>query len=88
MATFANISDILTTTIESRSGALADNLTKNNALLMKMKQRGNVKLPKTPKPLLMWQIIFNFIRNEQRPNGPKQKRTESIVSLLQLIFLY
>jgi len=37
---------------------------------------------------LMWQINFNLIRNEQRPNGPKQKRTESIVSLLQLIFLY
>jgi hypothetical protein len=45
MATFANlnISDIVATTIENRSGKLADNVTKNNALLMKLKQRGNVK---------------------------------------------
>ncbi len=43
MATFANLSDIISTTIQSRSGNLADNVTKNNALLMKMKERGNVK---------------------------------------------
>jgi len=43
MATFPNVSDIITTTIQSRSGALADSVTKNNALLMKLKQRGNVK---------------------------------------------
>lgn len=43
MATFANLSDIISTTIQSRSGALADNVTNNNALLKKMKERGNVK---------------------------------------------
>jgi len=43
MATFANLSDIISTTIQSRSGSLADNVTKNNALLMKLKERGNVK---------------------------------------------
>lgn len=43
MATFANLSDIITTTIQSRSGALADNVTRNNALLYNLKKRGNVK---------------------------------------------
>lgn len=31
------------TTIQNRSGAIADNVTKNNALLSRLKQRGNVK---------------------------------------------
>lgn len=40
---FANsaVSDLIATTIEQRSGTLADNLTDNNALLLKLKQRGN-----------------------------------------------
>ena len=42
---FANsaITDILATTIESRSGKLADNVTNNNALLSKLRERGNVR---------------------------------------------
>lgn len=42
---FANsqISDIITTTIQNRSGVLADNLTNNNALLMELQKGGNVK---------------------------------------------
>lgn len=42
---FANpsISDIIATTIQNRSGIIADNVTKNNALLSRLKQRGNVK---------------------------------------------
>ena len=42
---FANstISDIIATTIQSRSGALADNVTNNNALLRRLKQKGNVR---------------------------------------------
>ncbi len=42
---FANsaISDIIATTIESRTRAAQDNLTNNNALLMRLKERGNVK---------------------------------------------
>lgn len=43
MATFANLSDIISTTIQSRSGSLADSVAKNNALLMKLKGRGNIK---------------------------------------------
>ena len=39
---FANssISDILATTIESRTRKIADNVTNNNALLAKLKKQG------------------------------------------------
>ena len=42
---FANtsVSDIIATNIQARSGVLADNVTNNNALLRRIKQRGNVK---------------------------------------------
>lgn len=42
---FANpsVSDIIATTIQSRSRSIADNVTKNNALLARLNQRGNVK---------------------------------------------
>ena len=38
-----NISEIVTTTIQNRSGALADNVSNNTALLYRLNQRGNVK---------------------------------------------
>lgn len=38
-----NLSEIITTTLRNRSGKLADNVTKNNALLMRLKKRGKVK---------------------------------------------
>jgi hypothetical protein len=42
---FANssVSDIIATNIQSRTGELADNVTNNNALLRRLKDRGNVK---------------------------------------------
>ena len=42
---FANSSytDIIATTIANRSGELADNVTNNNALLRRLKSKGNVK---------------------------------------------
>lgn len=42
---FANsaVSDILATTIQQRSGTLADNATNNNALWRKLKSKGNVR---------------------------------------------
>ena len=42
---FANSSytDIIATTIQNRSGELADNVTNNNALLRKVKAKGNVR---------------------------------------------
>ena len=38
-----NLSEIVTTTLRNRSGTLADNVSDNNALLYKLKQRGNTK---------------------------------------------
>src|SRR5262245_36268967 len=40
---FPNVSDIVATTIENRSKKIADNVTKNNALLTRLEARGNVK---------------------------------------------
>lgn len=42
---FANsaISDVIATTIQSRTGVIADNVTSCNALLTRLKQRGNIK---------------------------------------------
>lgn len=40
---FPNVSDILATTIENRSKKIADNVTKNNAILTWLSKRGNVK---------------------------------------------
>ena len=42
---FANssVSDIIATTIQSRTRQIADNVTKNNALLARLQQRGNIK---------------------------------------------
>ena len=39
----ASVSDIIATTIESRTKQIADNVTKNNALLSKLEMRGNIK---------------------------------------------
>jgi len=38
-----NVSDIIATTIQSRTGKIADNVSQNNALLMRLRQRGNVR---------------------------------------------
>lgn len=56
---FANtaISDIIATTIQSRSGVIADNVTKNNALLDKLKARGNVK-PVSGGNTIMQELSF------------------------------
>jgi hypothetical protein len=40
---FPNLTDIVTTTIQNRSGKLADNTLKQNALLNYLNKRGNVK---------------------------------------------
>jgi hypothetical protein len=38
-----NLSEIITTTLRNRTGKLADNVTDNNALLYRLKQRGRTK---------------------------------------------
>lgn len=40
---FPNITDIVATTIENRSRTVADNVTDNNAILARLKQRGKIK---------------------------------------------
>ena len=40
---FPNVSDIVATTIESRTRKIADSVTKNNALLSKLEMKGKVK---------------------------------------------
>lgn len=39
-----NLSEIITTTLRQRQGEIIDNVTDNNALLAKLKQRGNIKM--------------------------------------------
>ena len=57
---FANssVSDIIATNIQSRSGALADNVTNNNALLRRLKERGNVK-PVSGGNVILQEIMYN-----------------------------
>jgi hypothetical protein len=43
MAFPSSITDIVATTLESRSKVIADNVTKNNAFLTFLKQSGNIK---------------------------------------------
>lgn len=38
-----NLSEVISTTLRNRSGEFADNVTKNNALLARLKKRGKVK---------------------------------------------
>lgn len=56
---FANsaISDIIATTIQNRSGKIADNVTKNNALLARLQQRGNVK-PASGGNVILQELSF------------------------------
>lgn len=37
------LSEIVTTTLRNRSGVIADNMSKNNALLFRLNKRGRVK---------------------------------------------
>lgn len=39
----SNVTDIIATTIQQRSGVLADNVTNNNAVLRRLKAKGNVR---------------------------------------------
>lgn len=56
---FANSSyaDVLATTIESRSRELADNVTNNNALLYKLRERGNVR-PVSGGSVILEEIMY------------------------------
>lgn len=57
---FANstITDIIATTIQNRSGELADSLTNNNALLRRVKSKGNVR-PFSGGNVILEEIMYN-----------------------------
>ena len=57
---FANsaITDIIATTIQSRSGELADNLTQNNAILTRLNQKGNIK-PFSGGNVILQEIMYD-----------------------------
>lgn len=57
---FANssVTDIVATTIQARSGVLADNVTANNPLLARLKQKGNVR-PFGGGNVIMEEIMYN-----------------------------
>ena len=57
---FANstVSDIIATTIQSRSGKLADNVTLNNAVLDRLRKRGNVR-PISGGNVILEEIMYN-----------------------------
>ena len=56
---FANsaITDIIATTIQSRSGILADNLSQNNAILQRLQQKGNVN-PFSGGNVILQEIMY------------------------------
>jgi len=57
---FANsvVTDIIATTIQSRTRALADNFSNNNALVQRLDKRGNVK-PFSGGNVIMQEIAYN-----------------------------
>lgn len=57
---FANssVTDIIASTIQSRTGALADNFRNNNALIQRLDQRGNVK-PFSGGNVILQEIAYN-----------------------------
>jgi hypothetical protein len=60
---FPNVTDIVATTIESRTGEIADNVTDNNALLKKLQLRGN------SKPFSGGSVIYQELSYAENANG-------------------
>lgn len=57
-----NISEIATTTLEKRSGKIADNVTKNNATLLKLQERAE-------EPIDGGRLIYEELSFQQNGNG-------------------
>jgi hypothetical protein len=60
---FPNVSDIVATTIQNRSRQIADNVTKNNAILARLNQRGNVRT------ISGGNVIFEELSFAENANG-------------------
>lgn len=63
LAIFPNVSDVVATTIENRSKKNADNVTKNNALLARLNERGN------EKPVSGGSVIFQELSFAENGNA-------------------
>lgn len=59
---FANVSDIVATTIENRSRKVADNVTKNNAVLSRLEKRGR-------KPFSGGRLIYQELSFSENANA-------------------
>lgn len=64
----ADISDIIATTIQSRTGVIADNVTNNNALLTRLKKRGNMK-PFSGGNVILQEISYSSNTNAMYYSG-------------------
>ena len=62
---FPNVTDIVATTIESRSKKIADNVTKNNALLSRLNQRGG----RSYRPFSGGSVIFEELSFAENANA-------------------
>jgi hypothetical protein len=71
---FPNVSDIIATTLENRSGDIADNVTGNNALLTVMKEDGKVQ-PFSGGRLIYEELSFAENSNTQWYSGYDQLAT-------------
>lgn len=63
-----NLSEIVTTTLRSRTGKLADNVLRNNALLMRLKDRGKAK-PFSGGRTIVQEIAYNQNGTYKRYSG-------------------
>ena len=54
----SSVSDIIATTIQSRSGKLADNVTNNNPVLERLRKRGNVR-PFSGGNVILEEVMYN-----------------------------
>ena len=63
---FANssISDIIATTIQQRSDTLADNVSNNNALLRRLKQRNNSR-PFSGGNVILEELCHSIVTGKQ-----------------------
>lgn len=60
---FPNVTDIVATTLEKRSGKLADNVTKNNAVLAKLSMKGKIR------PFGGGRVIYEELMNAENGNA-------------------
>jgi hypothetical protein len=64
----AQVSDIIATTIQSRSGIIADNVSRNNALLRRLQSRGNSK-PFSGGNVILQELSFASNQNASWYSG-------------------